>query len=162
VGKPCRYCGATEHAERVAERDLRLAALEAEVERLESEKRDWSRLLVDLGFDGETTASAVKASLDHYRQCEEDCAALEAEVERLREERDRAIHDGKLRRCDLPACNCNGYHSHYAQRMLEIAGECDELRALLREVLALLDDIEWFGETPIQDRIRIALGEEVE
>ena len=46
--------------------------------------------------------------------------------------RDRAIHDGALRRCDVPACNCNGYHSRYASRMLELDEEVQELREQAR------------------------------
>jgi hypothetical protein len=44
----------------------------------------------------------------------------------LQEENERMMRDGKLRRCDIPACNCNGFHSEYASRMLELADKYEQ------------------------------------
>jgi hypothetical protein len=63
------------------------------------------------------------------------------ELTKLREENERLKHDGKLRRCDIPACNCNGFHSDYASRMSEYAEKYEQAReeiAKLRKVVDVL------------------------
>lgn len=71
----------------------------------------------------------------------EEMEEQEVQLREVRDSLDRAIRDGALSPCDIPACNCCGYHSRYASRMVELSEKADKLRADLTQAKALLRQI---------------------
>ncbi|MFT5292439.1 MAG: hypothetical protein ACI82F_004527 [Planctomycetota bacterium] len=118
-------------------------------DRLEESQRQRCELVV-AKTQAENQALDMKTIVDrelgwkHRALRERDQAQTQAvealeKVAELETDLEKAIFGGQLRRCDIPACNCNGYHSHYAQRMTE---EADKLAEALLEIARLNDEAE--------------------